>query len=202
MRSIVDPRTREAQGLPYYLGTPHSAETRVSRMFRRISGKPEGVRNGNGITCPSSSHPVDSNIAWFFQSRFQPFVGRVVSQLKIHKKSSTTVAPVQILGEELQFLEILPTPGKIPIRVADQPWRRLFKPQQISAADPVNSPRNSGFVFHSDTCNEMFIFFPFLVGDGNHWRASCVNSPLGRRETFSLERVAVAQPHLAPLRTP
>ena len=49
-------------------------------------------------------------------------------------------------------------------------------------------------------CNEMFIFFPFLVGDGNHWRACCGNSWQGRRETFSLERVAVAQPHLAQLR--
>ena len=98
MRSIVGPRTREAQGLPYYRGTPHSMETRVSRMFSRIVGNPERVRNGTEITCPSSSHPVDSNIAWFFQSRFQPFVGRVVSQLKIRKKPSTTVAPFSNIG--------------------------------------------------------------------------------------------------------
>ena len=70
----------------------------------------------------------------------------------------------------------------------------------ISAAKPVNVPRNAGFVFHSDTCNEMFIFFPLLVGDGDHRRPCCAKSWRGRRETFSLARAAVAPLGLTPLR--
>ena len=143
-----------------------------SIISRSLVVKHTRIQGHKRTTRTFSSHPANSNIAHFTSPVSNPSwegLFRNSKLMKIVDFFPTQCRTSLLLGSHIST-------GKTFNRKADHSQRHPVNPQLTPSANPVDVPRNAGFVFHSDTCNEMFIFFPFLFGDGNHRWTCCGKS--------------------------
>ena len=143
-----------------------------SIISRSLVVKHTRIQGHKRTTRTFSSHPANSNIAHSTSPVSNPSWEGLFRNSKLMK--IVDFFPTQCRTS--MFLEVTSAPGKLSTEKRAIHNDIPLNPQLTPSANPVDVPRNAGFVFHSDTCNEMFVFFPFLFGDGNHRWTCCGKS--------------------------
>ena len=135
-----------------------------SIISRSLVVKHTRIQGHKRTTRTFSSHPANPNIAHSTSPVSNPSWEGLFRNSKLMK--IVDFFPSQCRTS--RFLGSHISTEKTFNRKTDHSQRHPVNPQLSPSARPVDVPRKAGFVFHSDTCNEMFIFFPFLFWDGNH----------------------------------